>query len=367
MTRWRLTCETLGVALIGVALFHLIHSPMPWMLGSLTSVMVWGLVTKRPLYWPYAFRQTALIMLGYLLGTSFTRDTVLKMAEYIPSMLFVTIMTILFSILLGYGFSKSTGVDISSSIIGSVPGGLTQMLVLSEEIKEVDPTVVAMMQMMRVMAVVFIVPFLTVSALPGAQASVGAVVEEAVSVTWAGMPWYTYILYPLLMLAGAWGASKINLPTAYLLGPLLVTAALLLTGFSAPPLPDDFVIVAQLLIGVHMGLQMKPTEVPNWKKVTLYMILTSVLLVVFSLGLAFILAKWHHLDLHAAFLGAAPGGMAEMGVTAAAIGADLSVVSSYQLFRLLTIMLIVPYILRWWMKRSKLLKVVEEQADDVGV
>lgn len=306
-------------------------------------------------------------MLGYLLGTSFTRDTMMKMVEYIPSMLVVTVLTILFSILLGYGFSKGTGIDMSSSILGSVPGGLTQMLVLSEEIQDVNPTVVAMMQMMRVMAVIFIVPFLTFFALSDAAASVGEVGVVAQPVTWAGMPWYTYILYPVMMMVSAWGASKIKLPTAFLLGPLLVTAVVLLAGFPAPPLPVAFVDIAQLLVGVHMGLQMKPTALNNWKKVTLYMIVMSVLLVVFTIGLAYILAKWHHLDLAAAFLGTAPGGMAEMGVTAAAVGTDLSVVSSYQLFRLLTIMLIVPYILRWWMKRSKHFKIMEKKADNVGL
>lgn len=350
MTEWRSLLETCAVALMGVALFYLCHIPLPWLLGSLTAVTVWSMLTKRTLYWPYSLRQVALILMGYLLGTSFTEDTLLQMGEHIPSMLFMTVMTILFSLLLGYGVSKCADLDVSSCIIGSVPGGLSQMMVLSEEIEGINPTIVAFMQTIRVMAVIFIVPLLTVFALSGDESVASVEMGGPESLTLAGIPWYTYALYPILMIAGAAVASRVRLPTAYLTGPLIVTVVLMLTGMPTPQLPDFLVTVAQFLIGTHMGLQVKPTELHNWKKVTLYTIVTSVVLVLFAIGLGYTLTRWHQLDLSTAFLGTAPGGMAEMGVTAAVVGADLSVVSSYQLFRLLTIMFILPYLLRWLVK-----------------
>jgi hypothetical protein len=51
-----------------------------------------------------------------------------------------------------------------------------------------------------------------------------------------------------------------------------------------------------------------------------------------------------------AFLSAAPGGMAEMGLTALILGGDVSVVAGYHMFRLLFILLVLPYFLRYWLK-----------------
>lgn len=342
--------ETCGVALIGVTLFYFVHIPLPWLLGSLTAVMTWRIVSKRPLYWPFSLRQGALILLGYLLGSSFTKETLLLMADHVPSMLFMTVMTILFSVLLGYGISKLTGLDMASCVIGGVPGGLSQMVILSEEMEGLQPTIVAFMQTMRVVAVICIVPFLTVSTLSVHAAKVAPIATGTVPLTWTAMPWLTYVLYPALMVAGASIANRVRLPTSYLIGPLVVTVALVITGLPTPPPPDVFVTAAQFMIGTHIGLQMKPTELHNWKKVTLYTVISSVLLVLFAFGLSYILTQWHHLEITTAFLGTAPGGMAEMGVTAAVVGADLSIVSSYQLFRLLTMMLIMPYVLKWFVK-----------------
>ncbi|RYG72527.1 hypothetical protein EU245_10000 [Lentibacillus lipolyticus] len=59
------------------------------------------------------------------------------------------------------------------------------------------------------------------------------------------------------------------------------------------------------------------------------------------------LAVLYNLTYSTAFLSTAPGGMVEMGLTAAAVGGDVSVVTSYQLFRLLVIMLFVPFFFKW--------------------
>lgn len=351
--KWRSFLETFVIGLLGVALFYFVHIPMPWLLGSLSAVMIWRVITKRHLYWPYAFRQVALMLLGYLLGTSFSVDTLIQMGGQIPSMLLVTVLTILVSVLFGYGFSKITGLDGLSCIIGSVPGGLSQMMVLGEEMQGVNPTVVAFMQMMRLLTVIFIVPFLTLSVLSDNSGMSKAVTAVEASVTWAEMPWHAYVQYPLLILIGARVASRMKLPTAYLTGPLIVTAVLMLIGISVPPPSNLLVIVAQLFIGTYIGLQLNPLDMHRWKKIILYSLGTSVLLVLFSFGLGYMLTRWHPLELTSAFLALAPGGIAEMGVTAAAVGADLSVVSSYQLFRLLIIMFVVPYVVKWVVPRRR--------------
>ncbi|WP_176961201.1 AbrB family transcriptional regulator [Lentibacillus cibarius] len=353
VSKWLGFVEALVVALVGVTIFTVIHIPLPWLIGSLVMVAVWSLSTQRELYWPFLFRKIAMILLGYLIGTSFTKETLIQMGDHIPSMVMVTALTVVFSLLLGVAFSKLTGLDLPSCMIGSVPGGLSQIMVLLDEAKGLNPTVITFLQTMRVMGIVIAVPIVTVYVIgsdPNGAASPGANGGEA-SAGWLELPIYTYILYPLIMVAGAWLFSRLRVPAALLLGPMVVTIALNVTEIPAPALPVSFIDLAQLFIGVHIGLQMKPRELPNWKKIMVYTLVTIVLLVLFGFGLGYGLAHLYELSYGTALLSTAPGGMVEMGLTAVAVGGDASVVTSYQLFRLLVIILLVPLFFKWLTKR----------------
>lgn len=344
--------EALLVGLIGVALFTIINIPLPWLIGSLVAVAMWSIGTERTLYWPFSFRQIAMVLLGYLIGTSFTKETIVEMGNHIPSMIAITVLTVAFSLLLGYLFSKVTGLDLSSCMIGSVPGGLSQIMVLVDEIKGLNPTVIIFMQTMRVMVVVIVVPILTLFIFAG-ESGGGAHNGVAITtLTWSDMPLYTYILYPLLMAIGVWIFVRLNVPTAFLLGPMVLTIALALLGYATPALPDSFIVLAQILIGVHIGMQMNPRVLPNWRKITAYTFITIVVLVIFGFTLGYGLALLYDLDYSTAFLSTAPGGTVEMGLTAVAVGGDVSVVTSYQLFRLLIILFFVPLFFKWLVKRG---------------
>jgi uncharacterized membrane protein AbrB (regulator of aidB expression) len=54
-----------------------------------------------------------------------------------------------------------------------------------------------------------------------------------------------------------------------------------------------------------------------------------------------------------AFIGTAPGGMAEMGITAMMVNADLSTVVAFQLSRLLFVLVIVFPLMSWLFRRKR--------------
>ncbi|MFT9849025.1 AbrB family transcriptional regulator [Aneurinibacillus sp. REN35] len=344
--------ETAGVGIVGALLFLLLHVPLPWILGPVASVTIWRLLTGRSLVWPYSFRQTALLLLGYMLGASFTRETALQILQQLPFMLISTALTVGISLSLGMIIAKRLGADIATGIFGSVPGGLSQMLILSEEAEAVDETMVAFMQTVRVMAVIFLVPFLTVHGLEQPMVSSGDGGGTAAGAVGFSASWEQYFLYAGIALLGMWGGPRLGLPAGALTGPLLSTAIVLVAiGGEAPPLPSAFVLLSQFAIGVHIGLQMKPQSITNMQALSIYTVLSSIILVLFSLLLAFLLTLWTPMTLTTAFLSTAPGGIAEMGVTASMVHADLSMVSGYQLFRVFFVMFLVPPLLQWWLRQ----------------
>jgi len=339
--------ETLLISLTGGLFFRLLHLPLPWLLGPLTAIMIWNLAARRNLFWPVELRNSGLVILGYMLGSSFTIETSLQIIKQLPAMMFATSSTILFSLIIGYLTYRRTGISLSTGIIGSVPGGLTQMVVLSEEIADTDLTVVTFMQTIRLLATVFIVPFLVIHGLAGnsqqaaVTTNIPAIYNSVIHTPGNAL------LFTGMVLIAAWAAVRINLPTPFLLGPLIGSAALVLTGFQAPNTPSFLVFISQLCIGTYLGLSIKPSSLENWKKLLPYAFLGSIAVVFFSLGVGFLLTRLHSLDLISAFLGTSPGGMGEMGLTAVLVSANVSMVAAYQMFRLVFILFAIPLLLKW--------------------
>lgn len=346
--------ETLAAACIGGGIFHLLRVPLAWMLGSMTFVMIWGGFSRRKLVWPTRLRNTGLILLGYMMGLPFTLETGQQIVKQLPSMLAATAATMGFTILLGYLLSKLAGISLSTALIGSIPGGLTQMVVLSEEIKGADATAVTFMQTIRVFAVIFIVPFIAthgISDSGGQSAAAGANPAAVGAMALHSLSWHT-LLVGVWIALGTWTAVRLRFPTPYLLAPMLTSAMIVMAGLTAPELPQFWILAAQVTVGAHMGLIMKPANLQNWKRLLPYTVLNSVAVVFFSMLIGFVLSWGHPISLLTGFLGTAPGGMTEMGVTATLMHADLSIVVAYQMFRILFILFAVPPVLTWWLKRT---------------
>ena len=337
--------ETSFISVTGGMLFRLLHLPLPWLLGSLTAVLVWSLSTKRNLVWPVEYRNCGLVILGYMLGSSFTIATALEIFKQLPAMLLATTSIILFSLLVGTIISRRTGLNPATTVLGSIPGGLTQMVVLSEEIAGSDLTVVTFMQTIRLLATVFIVPFIVIHGLAGDTPQAGAASVPVVPDSLIHTPWNTLIFIGIILVSIR-VALRLNLPTPFLLGPLLGTAALVLTGIQAPDPPSILVLISQLCIGAYLGLSIKPASLANWKKLLPYTLGGSIALVFFSLGAGYLVTRLHSMTLITAFLGTSPGGMGEMGLTAILVGADVSLVAAYQLFRLSFILFVMTFLLK---------------------
>jgi membrane AbrB-like protein len=203
------------------------------------------------------------------------------------------------------------------------------------------------MQTLRLLTTVFIIPFVVIHGLSGDGQPAAAVNVPDVYTSMIQNPWIV-LLFTGAALIAAWAAVRISLPTPYLLGPLLGSAILVLTGFQAPETPSFLVFISQLCIGTYLGLTINPSSLDNWRKLLPYTLGGSISVVLFSLGVGYLLTRLHSLNLVSAFLGTSPGGMGEMGLTAVLVGANVSLVIAYQMFRLLFILFVMPFLLRWY-------------------
>jgi membrane AbrB-like protein len=344
------TSLTFAISLIGGFSFYYLHMPLPWMLGPVAAMILWSSLLGGVPCWPENFRNAGFLVLGYLLGRPFTSEVAHQILGQFPVMMLITVLTVTFSLFMSYVTSRQTGISLASCVVGGVPGGLAQMVALGEEMPSVNISIVTFMQTVRVLAVIFGVPFLAVHFLDRGTAGPGVALQATVV---NAVNWQTFALIALAVLIGTLFAMRFKIPTPYLVGPVLATCLLSVNGLIAPSLPPIAVIAAQLCIGTYMGKNINFASVQKqWRVIVPYTLFNVGIVVLFSLALGWLLTRLVGMDLVTGFLSAAPGGISEMGLTAMQVNAELSAIVAYNLCRWIFILLVMPLFLRRWLGQS---------------
>ncbi|MBP1972169.1 AbrB family transcriptional regulator [Cohnella thailandensis] len=338
------------LSLAGGLLFTALQIPLPWLLGPMTAAFLGTrfpkLVQPR---WPGSIRDVALILIGYSIGLSFSSHTLREMGHQLPTMLLMTTLLLVASTAIGFAVSKLTGISFPTVLMGSIPGGMNQMLVLAEETKGIDITVVTFLQVSRLMMIIFCVPLLVFSPVFGGAHSQDLLPTEAAA-RWGDL-FPNVLVFGVVCFAAAWLAKRVRFPSAYLLGPMIATAVVQGLGLDGPALPTGVLNAAQLMIGTYVGLLLRPEKLENKLRLVTLAALSGAALLGIALGLCAMLTVLHPVSPMTAFLSMSPGGMDQMGIIAHEVRADIAIVTSYQIFRTWFIYFAIPPLIRLLFKR----------------
>ena len=287
---------------------------------------------------PRGGRQIGQWLIGSALGLYFTPVVV----AHLGSVAWLLVVGALFAIGLGYvcGYALSAlaGTDRTTALFASVPGGAAEMTILGERFgARVDE--IAAAQSLRILMVVVSIPSIYAALqLHGAD----PFMESASDVRWP-------VLLSLLVATAAGGfvMQKLKAPNAFVLGALAVAIPLTALAFTASAVPRWLINVAQLLLGCALGSRFNRsflTRAPRFMgAVAVTVVLGMILSALFAIGLARITG------LHAAtlVLATAPGGVAEMAVTARVLELGVPLVTSFHVTRIVLLLLCTGPLFRW--------------------
>ncbi len=322
------------------------HIPIPYMLGGMTVAILYKtFVGEKAVKWPRLWRDIGLMVAGYGIGVNFNTAAWNNFLHELAGVSASTFIALGASIIIAIVTAKVTREDLKSCVIGMLPGGMTMSLLMAEEDKTINPNVVVVMQVIRLFGVIISVPFLTVLLLDA------KVINSPLGmVAHSGYHWAIFI--PLTIL-GSFIATKLRLPTPVLLGSILATTVFNIFVGSVQPVPGFLMAPAQLSIGLFMGMILDAKRIAQTKNVLPFVLGGTTLLVVISIGVAYVLSDLYGFSLVTAFLAMAPGGIAEMALAGLSMGEDVATILAYQLVRLLAINLLVPPVIEWYFSKSK--------------
>jgi uncharacterized protein len=353
---WKITTNktpfffALVAAVVGGFFFSFIGTPVPWLLGPIAATMIASRFKQVQLRWSPLIRNIGLMIIGYTFGLALTKEALIEIGNKLPSMLVLTVLLVLFCAGIAYLVSKLTGVNYPTILTGSIPGGLSQMIIFAEEVKGIDVTTVSFLQVSRLLMIVFTVPFIMLLGPFASTADLNAMITGS---ELSGQLFPNGLIYIGICLLMAFIGQKIHAPTPYLLGPIVGTAILNLTIFQAPYLPSSILDASQLMVGGYIGLLLKPEQLKSKTKMISLALISGLFMILGSMALSLILIRLYGVSISTSFLSLAPGGMDQMGILAHEANADISMVTGFQIFRLLFIFFVVPPLLKWVFQRTK--------------
>lgn len=331
---------TLCIGLIGAVVFQFFHIPMPWLLGAITAVLIVQLSTNVQLKWHHSFRNFGLVVAGYSIGYAFTPEAVQDIKLFLGSMVVLNIIFILLFFAVSFLVAKRTDLDFATALTCCVPGGMSQVVAFAEEQQEMDMVVITFFQILRVLLIVGFVPLMVAGAGGNSSMIDGT---------------YTWNLVGILVVCGGagWLAQKLKIPTGYMLGPVFLLVGVNMAGIEVPKLPLSLLHIAQLMLGIYIGLLLKKEDLHLSKKHIFYAFVSAGIFIGAAYGLTFVMAALYSLDFRTSFLSIVPGGLDQMGIIAASVHANVTIVTAFQLFRVLVVSIFLVPVVKVFVKKVK--------------
>jgi uncharacterized protein len=339
----RLILQSYAIAAIGGGLFLLLHLPLPWILGPVTALLLTKIIWNMKTAASKRLRKGSYWLLGIQIGNTFTVHTFHNVQPYLLNYTLLTLLLIGICMVNAYLVSKWVKVDMKTSMLGSIPGGLSAVTALSESMKA-NTGLVTIFQTIRLVSILFIIPF------AATHFFLDSSVQSAVQLPQTEQgAWWTIGLYAVMYILARLTSKFI--PSSLVIVPMLLTAVLQVSGMHLYQFPHLFFVLAQLTIGVYLGHSISIRDLKKAGRLCLYYTGLSLLLILLSFGLGYLFSLITSLNMATSILSMAPGGLVEMALTAQTTGGDPSIVSSLQTIRLLLVVLVLPLLLQWTMPK----------------
>ncbi len=319
----------LAICAAGAALFAWLHTPLPWMIGSLVAMASLRMV-GAPLEAVPGGRNAGQLVVGTSLGLYFTAPVMHEVASFWPWFVFLGFAAIGLGAASALVLIKVARVDRATAYFSSMPGGAADMANMGDR-HGAKMDLVAFAHSMRMLLVVTVIPVSIT--LAGFSST-----DEYRPVT---IPFDALRLLELFALTGtaAFFAQRLRAPTAFTLGPLLVSIALTGWGFTFSSVPTPLTNAAQVLLGCALGSRFDRRFLRTAPRFVAALIPSIAAMVALAAFVGWLISITSGAYLGTALLAAAPGGIAEMAITAKVLRIGVAFVTAAHVVRYVIVVL----------------------------
>lgn len=328
---------TFAVAALGTLVFWLLGLPLPFLFGPLFACLIAALA-GAPLKGTGQLGVGMRTILGVAVGASLTPEVIERLPQMATTVMLVPVYVGLIGLVGVPFFRKVYKFDLATSWYAAMPGGLQDMVIFGAEAGG-DVRALSLIHATRVLIVITLAPIILTSGF-------GASLDNPIGQPAASIPLHELAIMGAAALIGWKLGERVGLFGASILGPMILTGALSLSGVIHDRPPAEAILMAQFFIGMSLGAGYVGVTLAEVRRDVLagvfFVLLLAALTVAFT-EFAILLTSGQPVD---AFLAFAPGGQAEMTVLAIIVGADLGYVVVHHLTRIFVVITGAPVVAR---------------------
>lgn len=336
---------TLALGAAGGWLATQINLPLPWMIGAMVFTTI-GSLSGLELFVYRWVRGPNVAVLGVMLGSSFAPAVLARFGDWIATMAGLAVYVALVTAILYWYFRRYGHFDRVTAFFAASPGGLNEMTIVGRELGG-DDRLIALVHGARILMVVMTIPIgfmIFEHYRPSARPPLGVPLLQ--------MPLREALILGACAIVGAFGARAIRLPAAFVVGPMIVSAAVHMLGWSEARPPAFLIGLAQVVIGSGVGARFAGVKLYTIVRVLLLSVGSTAIMVALTAVFAVVLRNAADTSIEAVILAYAPGGLAEMSLVALALAIDSAFVASHHVLRIVMIVIVAPTLFRHVLRRS---------------
>lgn len=320
------------IGLSGGAIFAYLAFPLAWMMGSMLSVTIFALAGAK-VEVKNNIRAIFISILGVMLGSAFTPNLV----EQIPQFSTAIIVQIFYMLVSGgisfFIYRKLAKYDNITSYFSCTPGGLSEMTLVGEQYGG-DARIISLNHSVRILLIVTLIPFYF-RIVEGINVPLSAPNSNL------DLSFLDAIILIGCVIIGYPLAAKLKIPAAPLVGPMILSAIVHITGLTNGLVPALLISTAQVIVGTSLGCRFtNRLEFKKMLRVIYVAILVAFTMMFIAILIVFISKVFLNLPSKILFLSIAPGGLAEMSLIALALGTGTAFVTVMHFLRVCMVMLL---------------------------
>lgn len=331
------------IAVCGGITFYLMHTPIPFLLGSMTAVLLFQILRAEPYVVPKTTTKFAQSIIGLNIGMAFSLNIYHELGHLILPLAGYLLAVTLLGLLAGYLLYKMSDLDPLTALFCCTPGGASEMIGLADEF-EVDSQIVAAYHSFRI---VFLITFMSLFIPWLAFARDGSRQVFNISRQNIVTPTNVEAVLGLLLISIICFAiaKRVRIPASALFISFIVGILLNTFMLHMPKAPLLFSAVGQVVLGTAIGYRFNQASLIKINRLK-FAIAFSIILTIFSaLLLGVIFSHIASVNMIISLLSIVPGGASEMATIALSLGYDVTMVTSIQFVRLFAVFILVPKVI----------------------
>lgn len=340
----RNTLVGLAIGFAGGLGFWLLGIPAPWLAGSMMAAIV-AVFSHVKVGMPEWLRAMAFIFLGIQTGTAVSWETVDRAVHWPLSIAFLCLTVVAVTWACTAYYIRRSDWDPATALFASLPGALSLTLLLASA-TPADMRRVTIAQCIRL--------FFLVAALPSLITWLRPAQEVAVSFDQIGGLWDILLLVSVSTAAG-YALEWLKVPAGLMLGPMLASAALELSGLINGAAPASILIPANVVLGVMIGARFANFTFAEFREALKEGFSGFLIALAIAMAGAAVAAYFSNLPFALTLLAFSPGGLDAMTIMAFSLNLDPAYVGAHQMARYIALALLMPVVTSYVLRRMGVL------------